>query len=97
MDWYRFELHGNTEVTIFVLDRGPARTGARGTRFFKSKVVGLPDAKAVVERAAELMANWPPGTWPRPAGIQQHEHAIVLAALQQAMGSPPGKPGNWNK
>ena len=88
--WYRFEPHGDTEVTVFTFDRGQARTGARGTRFFKKHIVGRADAEEVVVEALRRMRDvrkkWPREDWPQPAGLQANEHEIVLPALLLAAG-----------
>ena len=97
VSWYRFEPHGKTEVTIFTLEAGLARTGARGTCFFKGEVLKAPDPKRVVEDALALMPRWPTGKWPRPAGLRPVEQAIVLPALEQALGRAPSRPSDWTK
>ncbi|MGH3020329.1 MAG: hypothetical protein ACRDNR_09235 [Gaiellaceae bacterium] len=88
--WYRFESHGNAEVTVFTLDGEQARTGARGTRFFKKHIAPRADAEEVVVEALRRMRDvrkeWPREAWPQPAGLQANEHEIVLPALLLATG-----------
>jgi hypothetical protein len=90
-EWFRFEQHRRTEVTVFDLDGVAARAGARGTRFFKSDVLVAANPKQIVRDAVQLMDKWPAGKWPRPAGLESHEQPIVLPALQEAMGRMPSR------
>jgi hypothetical protein len=88
--WYHFEPHGRTEVTVFVLDGKQARTGARGTRFFKKHVADGANARKVVRDALARMpsvrVDWPQSAWPQPAGLEGYEDEIVLPALMLAAG-----------
>lgn len=89
-EWFRYEQDRRAEVTVFSFGAVRARTGAKGTRFFKKHVEMRADARAVVSDALDRMpsvrARWPQQTWPRPSGLQPDEHEIVLPALMLAAG-----------
>ena len=92
MTWYRFEQYGKIEVTVFDLDGSLARTGAKGTRFFRRQLEEHPDPKGLVQdalqRMREVRRRWPRKEWPQPYGLRLEEQEIVLPALLLAAGRP---------
>lgn len=91
--WYRFEQHGRATVTVFDFGDVQARTGAKGTRFFKKVLESNTDPRRVAEEALrrmdEVRRRWPWPDWPKPAGLQSHEQEIVLPAFLLATGEDP--------
>ncbi len=77
--------------TVFRFGRVDARTGAKGTRFFKKLLEERPgEARSIAEEALRCMphvrSRWPRSSWPQPAGLQPHELEIVLPAFLLATG-----------
>jgi hypothetical protein len=92
MDWYSFEKHGRIEVTVFDFEDVHARTGAKGTRFFRDQFDRHPDPKKLVREALrrmpEVRRRWPRKEWPQPYGLRADEDEIVLPALLLAAERP---------